>query len=128
MGLLTREEILGADDCSKTETVAVPEWGGEVMVGVIGGDERDRFELFREQEVKKGKASEGFRALLVAMACRDENGKPIFKPEDVLALGKKSSFVLERVFRVAMRVNGIGEEAQETTEKNSDAAPSGDSG
>lgn len=128
MALLTREQILAADDCSRSETVPVPEWGGDVIVGVIGGDERDRFELFREQEVKKGRASEGFRALLVAMACKDENGKPIFKPEDVLALGKKSSFVLERVFRVALKVNGIGDEAIEATEKNSDAAPSGDSG
>ena len=128
MALLTREQILNADDRSATETVPVPEWGGAVIVGVIGGDERDRFDLFRDRQKKKGASDEGVRALLVAMACRDEKGNALFQPADVVALGKKSSRALDRVFDAALRVNGLGEAANEATVKNSSAAPSGDSG
>lgn len=112
--MLTREQILEVDDRAVTETVSVPEWGGEVIVGVISGDERDRFDLYREKVGHR----DGIRSLLVAMACRDENGDALFKPSDVNALGKKSSRALDRVFDVALRVNGLGEAAVEATAKN----------
>lgn len=115
MARLTREAILAAEDRSETEIVPVPEWGGEVVVGVIGGDERDRFDLYREKR-KQGDA--GIRALLVAMACRNDDGKPLFTPEDVATLGAKSSRALDRVFEAALRVNRIGADAAENTVKN----------
>lgn len=115
MALLTREAILSADDRTATETVPVPEWGGEVVVGVIGGDERDRFDLYRE---KRRQSDAGIRALLVAMSCRDEDGKPLFTPEDVATLGAKSSRALDRVFEAALRVNKMGNEAAEIEVKN----------
>lgn len=118
MALLTREAILAADDCSASETIPVPEWGGEVVVGVITGDERDRFDLYRERQLKRGGNTEGVRSLLVALACRGEDKKPLFKPEDVAELGRKSSRALERVFDAALRVNGIGEAANEDAVKN----------
>ena len=37
MALLTRDEILAADDI-KTEDVEVPEWGGDVRVSVMSRD------------------------------------------------------------------------------------------
>ena len=43
MGVLTREQILKADDMT-TERVPVPEWGGEVLVKSLTGRQRDEFE------------------------------------------------------------------------------------
>lgn len=116
MALLTREEILAADDRTATETVPVPEWGGEVIVGVIGGDERDRFDRYRES--RRSGDNDGIRGLLVALTCRDEHGGQLFQPADVAALGKKSSAALDRVFHAACRVNKIGAEAAEAEVKN----------
>ena len=42
--MLTREQILGSDDL-KRQTVAVPEWGGDVFVRMLTGGERDAFEV-----------------------------------------------------------------------------------
>ncbi len=42
--MLSRDQILGASDLP-TETVDVPEWGGQVIVRSMTGAERDRFEL-----------------------------------------------------------------------------------
>ena len=43
MPILNKAAILAAEDL-KTETVAVPEWGGEVRVRTLTGTERDAFE------------------------------------------------------------------------------------
>lgn len=112
--MLTREQILEADDRSVSETVSVPEWGGDVTVGVISGDERDRFDLYRERSGNR----DGVRALLVAMSCRNEDGKPLFQPADIKALGEKSSRALDRVFDAACRVNGLGGNNVEAMAKN----------
>lgn len=114
--LLTREQILSAADQS-TEEVEVPEWGGTVRVRTISGDERDTFDLYRDKAQKKG-AVIGFKAFLVAMAACDAEGNPLFKPEDVVELGKKSDSALNRVFDVACRLNGLGAAAEEEIEKN----------
>jgi hypothetical protein len=42
--VLTKEQILSADDI-KTETVLVPEWGGDVIVRGLSGVERDAYEM-----------------------------------------------------------------------------------
>ena len=128
MPLLTREQILAAEaDAPRTEDVDVPEWGGTVRVKAISGDERDRFDLFREQQASKG-SDVGVRAFLVAMACVGEDGKPLFTPKDVKTLGEKSYRALDRVFDKACEVNGLGAKAIEDAVKNSEAAPSGGSG
>ena len=41
--VLSKEQILQADDL-KTETVEVPEWGGDVLLRELRGRERDAFE------------------------------------------------------------------------------------
>src|SRR3989304_4330704 len=43
MALLTRDEILNANDLAR-EQVEVPEWGGAVLVRALTGRERDAYE------------------------------------------------------------------------------------
>ena len=110
MTLLTREAILGASDI-KTQTVDVPEWGGTVLVGAMNGQARDEWEqsLITRAGGKSEPNLANVRARLVAATVVDESGQRIFSAADVQALGNKSSAALERVCKVAQRLNGLGD-------------------
>ncbi|WP_321902090.1 hypothetical protein [Paraburkholderia tropica] len=121
--MLTREQILAARDLG-FEDVPVPEWGGDVRIGVMGGKVRGALmdALVEKQPVER------FQALMLASTIVDENGKQLFSAEDVEQLSDKNTDVLVRLVAVAMRLNKIGQKATEDAEKNSEAAQSGSSG
>jgi len=110
MGLLTREEILQAEDLP-TEDVEVPEWGGTVRVRTLAGYERDRFEeSITEQQGKRARIiADNLRAKLVALSVIGADGQRLFDEGDVRALGEKSAKALDRVFAVAQRLSGISD-------------------
>lgn len=130
MALLTREQILQADDLPR-ELVPVPEWGGEVWVRTLTGTERDTFEsetlLFRPrgESAPNLDALHQTRARLCARAVCDERGRRLFSDDDVAALGQKSAAALDRVFEVAARLNRISARDLEELEKNSATARGG---
>lgn len=111
MGLLTREQILSADDLAPT-VVAVPEWGGEVRVRGLTGAERDAFEaaLFMEDGKRRRLNLVNVRAKLVAMACIDEKGGRLFTEADAEALGQKSGLALTRVADCVQKLSGLTDE------------------
>lgn len=128
MALLTRDQILGADDLL-FEDVPVPEWGGTVRVRGLSGAERDDFEAGVVQ-VKGKKTSmnlRNLRARLVALAVVGADGKRLFADSDVRALGHKSAAALQRVFEAAQRLSGLSDEDVEELTKNSDSDQSDDS-
>jgi hypothetical protein len=106
--------------------VTVPEWDNvTVYVKVMDAFTRDQWET-STMDAKSGKmllGNAGFRASLVARCLVDEKGELLFKPNEVSALAQKSSIVLDRLFAVALRVNKITKEEQESLEKNSEADP-----
>lgn len=111
MALLTKEQILAADDLPR-ETVAVPEWGGEVIVRTMSGWERAEYEQgcldAAGADEKKNR-----RSMLVHLCARticSADGQPLFTTEEVEALGGKSAGALYRVFKVALKLNGIGKD------------------
>lgn len=105
--LLTKEKIVGAVDLLN-ERVAVPEWGGEVLVRGMSGLERDRFEASCLDDKRQLKL-DNIRAKLVAACLVDENGKRLFSDAEVAALAAKSGAALDRLFRVAQRLSGLAE-------------------
>lgn len=116
MALLNRNQILEAKDI-KTETVDVPEWGGEVLLKLLTGKERDEFEASstdRQNNLKK----DNIRAKLVLKCAINEDFTPMFQPADLEALGAKSSTALDRVFWVAMKLNKMGQTDIEELTKN----------
>lgn len=122
MALLNRDQILGADDLQR-ELVPVPEWGGEVYVRVMTGEEKEWWEasLFNddgEQNSIKENIKNMRAKLAVASVC-DEQGTSLFCLADMLLLSKKSSTALDRVYDVAKRLNKISKEEEETLLKNS---------
>lgn len=130
MGLLSRESILASEDLPR-ELLSVPEWGGDVWVRTLTGAERDAFEASNVRVTGKGRNVKrepnvaNFRARLAVLVCCDEQGKRLFADADAAALGRKSSAALDRIADVALRLNGMTEEAAEEAEGNSQSAPSG---
>src|SRR5262245_1568105 len=97
---LSREAILAADDLKPSlEAVFIPEWDGTVHVRVMTGSERDAFEGYFDRS-----RYDNLRAFLLVCCVCDGQGRGLFRPEDVKALGEKSSAALDRVFTAAMRV------------------------
>ena len=128
MALLTREQILGAEDLP-FEIVEVPGWGGEVGVQGLTGKERDAFELSCTER-RKGKGGketvtmklDNVRAKLVCRCVVDgPGGGLIFSEADVEALGNKSALELQRVFDVARRLSGLTDGDVEELSKNSES-------
>jgi hypothetical protein len=127
--LLSREEILGADD-RKTEDVAVPEWGGSVRVRSMSGKERDAYEAGIVQMRGDGSRKvtlENIRARLVSLTVVGEDGERLFSESDIGVLGDKSAAALERVFDVARKLSGLSEDDVEELAGDFDDAPNGDS-
>lgn len=127
MAFLTKEQILAAHDIV-TETVNVPEWGGEVRVRGLSAAERDQFE---DRIVKReGKRSRviltDIRARLTAICMVDEAGGRLFSEAEVAALTQKSAAALQRVFEVAQRLSGLTDQDAEELEKNSGIVPADD--
>jgi len=119
MAFLSKADILAASDLL-SESVHVPEWGGEVLVRGLTGAQRDEFEA----SVVVGKGSnrdvniKNLRAKLVALSVVDETGALVFSDADVKALGDKSAVALQRVFEVAQRLSGLSGADVEELSKN----------
>lgn len=110
MARLTREAVLAAKDLP-TRDIAVPEWGGDVLVRGMTGAERDRFEgQFVSREGKEVKVSfDNVRATIVALCAVDDAGKRLFSDDDAAALGEKSASALARVFDAVLELSGLKE-------------------
>lgn len=126
---LTRDGILNAVDV-QIEKVFVPEWGDEVIVRGLTGDELDDFQgsirQFRPTFDGKGMepvlVQQGMRAKLLVKCLIDEAGKRLFTDQDAPALGAKNGAVIDKLYDVAARLSGLSEEEKEALEGNSETA------
>ncbi|MCA3255081.1 MAG: hypothetical protein INF91_05645 [Alphaproteobacteria bacterium] len=118
MGLLTREQILGAAD-QQTIDVEVPEWGGTVRVRSLTAGDRDRFEQAVIAAQAAGKVGpDNVRARYVAACVVDEAGKPLFTDKDLEVLAAKSFAAMDRVFAAATKLNAFSAADIEELAKN----------
>jgi hypothetical protein len=114
--ILSREQILAAQDLRR-EKVTVPEWGGDVFVKALTGLERDGFDMSLIGADRKADLL-GARAKLAVRCIVDENGERLFGDDDVQFLAAKSATALERIGRVAQRLNGMGDSELEDIKGN----------
>ena len=129
MALLGRNQILDAKDL-KTEDVPVPEWGGEVRIRMLTGEERDAYEASMVEMKKDGSAKanrDNVRARLLILCIVNEQGEQMFNRADIKLLGRKSAKALERVIEKVNELNGITEKDIEELAEGFDSAPSEDS-
>ena len=125
MATLTRDQILEAQD-RQSEAVAVPEWGGSVNVQSMTGAQRDAWERSLIERDADGKMV-NTRAKLAAAVIVDDAGNALFAPDDVARLTLKSAAALDRICRVAQRLNRLTDEELEDARGNSSGAQSADS-
>jgi hypothetical protein len=120
MAILNKEMILGATDIV-TESVNVPQWGGDVLVRGMTGKERGVW----QQSLKTGRGAKAdvdltyVQASLCQLCLVDESGKRLFAYNDVHALAEKSAGALEIVAKVAMRLSGLDDSDMESLKKDS---------
>ena len=120
MSFLDRAAIVAVNDL-KREEVAVPEWGGTVIVRELTAKERD---LFFEWVRKNGEAAfSEFRVRAVRLSLVDEQGAQLFAEADEPELAKKSTAVIDRLFETASRLSGLQEKDVKQIGKNSKATP-----
>lgn len=114
--LLNKDEILNIEDCNFVD-LEIPEWKGSVRISTMTGTARDRFES--NLMTKSGKINhDNVRAKLVAACLVDDKNELLFSEKDIVALGKKSCKTLNKIFEVAQKINGIGDEEVEDLAKN----------
>jgi len=131
--LSNADAILGIDD-KEYEDVDIEQWDVTVRIAVMSGASRDKWEMSMMQTDNSDRGYslniKGLsRASLVALCLVDEKFNRIFVTnEQIEALSNKSAVVLDRLYEVAQRINGITDEDVEDLEKNSVAVQNGDSG
>ena len=127
---LSKAEICAVVDI-RTQIVDVPEWGGSVAIRELTAAERDAFELSltvtAADGTRKVDVSNMTARLSAACIVDPDTGDRLFSDAEVRELANKSGVALQRVFRAAQALNGMGAGAVEDAEKNSAAAPSGSS-
>jgi len=122
MPLLTKEQILAAEDLD-FEEVEIKEWGGKVRLRCMTGTERDAFEsaIYKIKGDKVEANRENFRSELLSRVLCNKDNKLLFNPREVKALGGKSGRVIDRLFDIAQKINGIGQSDIEELTKNSES-------
>ena len=132
MPLLTRVQILAANDMP-FEDVPVPEWGGaEACVRVRGLNAKEFIEITRSIMTDEGQVDNALSmdlTITVPFMCLvDETGQRLFTDEkDVELLGLKSKAALERVMDVAKRLSGLTEGVANAQKKVFAGRTNGDS-
>lgn len=127
--VLTRDAIMKSVDYT-VEEVNVPKWGGTVRLRSLTGKGRDEFEAaVTKSSGTPGQVDiRGLKALLLTMTIVDSDDQLVFTKDDVDLINEKSSDVIESLWEVVQKMNGIGEEGLEETEKNSASEVSDSSG
>jgi hypothetical protein len=110
-----KDQILAANDV-KAEPVAVPEWNCTVFIKTMSGHDRDHWESLAFPEGKP--VEHGYRVTLLLVALVDEKGERVFSDADINLLSGKSSGVINRLYDVAARMNGLTRTDEEAAIKN----------
>ncbi len=108
---MTAEEILAKRKLA-TEVVPIPEWGPEasLIVSQMTGADSDEFNdsLWVVQGKRIIRDHKNVTARMLVRCIVDEDGKKVFKPEQVKELGELPSPILNRLDEVAKRLNSTG--------------------
>jgi len=103
---LTREMLLSATEVP-TQTVPIPELGGDVVLRGMTARERTQFEkkFITEHRGKQKRNLDAFREQLCVFCCVD----PKLTEADVEKLSAVRADVIERIANVAAELSGISE-------------------
>ena len=116
---MTGEEILALDLIAK-EPITIPEWGGEYMVHALTAEQRDAMEQenYLARKANGGDVNPTMRARMAVATLHHPTGKPVFGPSAVAKLGKQPATILDRIWDAAIRLSGMGAEAEQEAKKD----------
>lgn len=124
MALLTAEQIESVDD-RKWEDVHVDEWGGQVRILGLSGEERDAYEAAMVDAKQAGKGATirlaNFRSKLVAKSIVGEDFKRLFPDSKVKVLAAKSGAVIDRLWDKTRELSGMEKESVEEGKADSES-------
>lgn len=124
MALLSRTAILEADD-RKYETVACPEWSGDVRLRSITGTQRDAYEqsLMQSSGSDRRMNLRNARVKLIVLCAVDEDGRQLFSTDDLAQLGRKNAAPIDRLFDACRKLSGMSEQDVEELAADFGATP-----
>lgn len=118
---LSKDQIINAQDIFDEE-VFVPEWNGYVTITTMPAGERDEWESTMVTKKEDGTVEgnlANWRANLLSRTMINKKRRLLFpNPQDILALAKKSGKVIDRLYDIAAKLNGIGEKDVVAMTKN----------
>jgi hypothetical protein len=117
-----RAAILAARD-RVVEEIELPEWGG--WFRVQGWDGHTRWRILQQWPSPGQRSSVNLWALVACLSLVDAQDKRLFSDEDVGELAKKNARALDKIFQVALRLNGLDARAGDTLGKDSAPTPNG---
>ncbi|USY19728.1 hypothetical protein NE857_31615 [Nocardiopsis exhalans] len=130
MALLSSEQIDSVDD-RRYEDVDVPEWGGQVRIMALSGEDRDAYEAAIADAKQSGQGVSlrlaNFRSKLVAKAMVDENFKRLYPDSKVKALAKKNAAVIDRLWSKTQELSGMDKSAKDGVEEGKADSETGQS-
>ncbi len=130
MSQLSKEALVSAAAAAgmPREVVPVPEFGPgiELILQGMSGTERDAWE--KSLVIGRGKRrdvnTENVRAKLVVRCLVDEHGSRIFSDGEAIVIGTWRVDVLNRLYEIAQRLNGVSD-ADVDELKNASGMPAG---
>lgn len=119
MKVLSREDILTANDLTKTE-VELTELGGSVFVSTLNGKDFGKFQksVYQRDGKKLITDEENFTVKLLVWTVVNEKGERIFNDKDIEELQKKSAKTIQKLFDVASRLNGLSKDVIDEKKEN----------
>ena len=114
-------DVPGVGHVKHGEEVDVPEWGGKILLRCMTGKDLAAYNKSM-LDIKGGTATynptNGLAKLLARAIC-DGEGRRVFSEADIDELGNKDGQVLERIAKVARRLNRLDGESADDLKKNS---------
>lgn len=133
MGLLDREAILSHRHDLPFEDVEVPQWGGLVRVRGLSGKDRDAYEASTiivragRKGLEEGRDLDNLRARLIVRCLVDEQGERLFHDGEYDVLGDLPGVIVNKLWEVASRLSGLGDEDLAELVQDFATTPGGDS-
>jgi hypothetical protein len=114
-----RDQINSSLDCEREE-VTVPEWKCTVFVRSITAAEIDSWntETYKMNGTDVQVNQQNIRARLLARCLVDEAGQRAFSDEQAHELGSKNNKIVEKLYKIAQRLNAVTSEDVENLAKN----------
>lgn len=119
MSLLTRDQILSADDL-QTKDVYVPQWKGTVRIRTMTAGERDLFEQMMFSGKNKDDRRDNVRAAMLSLTVVDDKGNRLFSEDHVKKLKDKSAAAVDKIFAEVQKMNAVSDDDVEDMVKNSE--------